>query len=869
MLLTATMAAWAEEIECTIESTFTGWTKYLYEMHSEGVLQTQQGNDWDWYSGAPNPNWPKGAMSELNGESCFQFNLYRTFNIQLTSQFDIEGTVKAVIFRAGGNLGSIEISSESGSAIMQAGESSSLKDYTFTFDDNFKLFDNKLMVVLTLDTKNGDKPLFLQGITVVYTVEKQEEDVSKDIVSTFQYCLDDQKLVAEEKGYDWLIYNTTEGNSMHAYDTNINYDGEYYPCIVAQLSGTEEITNLELVSAFPVKGKVKKMVVRASGNSLNIFTTAPGYQVNGVIGESAGPFEDWVMDFGEGFELNDNEPLRFGVSVGDLFFIRSITVEVEGEGDDVLSGISGDLWWKVEEIPGTTIEHWSDNGYEEIQAYRLTFSGNGYMDNYEETYDELNNSWTVNAPWYDVTGIYEVVIGEGALNVGSYAFSDMNDIGIVVLPSTLKSIGYHSFSNVGIYEITLPEGLEEIESYAFSWCSRLESVTIPSTVTNLDPISFAGNFLMNLTVAEGNPLYESPEGSNAIIRKADNVLFIGTPSTVIPATVTAIGDNAFYNNYGIKSMVIPEGVKAIGEFAFAYSGAFKTITLPHSLTTIGKAAFNGCNAMEQVSCYANPANLTWDDYTSSQLFKSNKQTNFLVKAADLETWETLFNGLNVTFVGSLPDDIAPIAQETTVAVADEAQSGQSVVTSNGVVISLGENDTVDTEDGCVTVTTTMTTDDLTALLESAVPGSSDFNQTFKGIYFLLAAGKGYMEVDCQTLGDYQLTVKQGDNEVSNYTKDTPGTIRLQYNSSTDEWTFIFPTVKPAAARAKALRRAPLEGGLKIYSVKIVPEEVIDGIETVEVATAQRSNKLYNLNGQHVVSPSKGLYIVNGQKVLVK
>jgi hypothetical protein len=163
----------------------------------------------------------------------------------------------------------------------------------------------------------------------------------------------------------------------------------------------------------------------------------------------------------------------------------------------------------------------------------------------------------------------------------------------------------------------------------------------------------------------------------------------------------------------------------------------------------------------------------------------------------------------------------------------------------------------------------MTTDDLTALLESAVPGSSDFNQTFKGIYFLLAAGKGYMEVDCQTLGAYQLTVKQGDNEVSNYTKDTPGTIRLQYNSSTDEWTFIFPTVKPAAARAKALRRAPLEVGLKIYSVKIVPEEVIDGIETVEAATAQRSNKLYNLNGQHVVSPSKGLYIVNGQKVLVK
>lgn len=49
-----------------------------------------------------------------------------------------------------------------------------------------------------------------------------------------------------------------------------------------------------------------------------------------------------------------------------------------------------------------------------------------------------------------------------------------------------------------------------------------------------------------MTMTEGNPLYESPEGSNAIIRKADNVLYIGTPATVIPATVTAIGSYAFF-----------------------------------------------------------------------------------------------------------------------------------------------------------------------------------------------------------------------------------------------------------------------------------------------------------------------------------
>lgn len=91
MLFTATMAAWAEETEQIIESTFIGWTYLPSEMYSEGVLLTQQDNNWDWYSSAPNPYWPKGEMSELNGESCFKFNLYRTFAIELTSQFAIEG----------------------------------------------------------------------------------------------------------------------------------------------------------------------------------------------------------------------------------------------------------------------------------------------------------------------------------------------------------------------------------------------------------------------------------------------------------------------------------------------------------------------------------------------------------------------------------------------------------------------------------------------------------------------------------------------------------------------------------------------------------------------------------------------------------
>jgi hypothetical protein len=326
---------------------------------------------------------------------------------------------------------------------------------------------------------------------------------------------------------------------------------------------------------------------------------------------------------------------------------------------------------------GFNVGYWGSNGYEEIPAYRLTFSGNGTMADY--TSDIIDGRVITNAPWFDLKGITEVVIGEGVIGIGDNAFSELPSIDTVTLPKTLKFIGYDAFSSCGVRNITLPEGLEVIYGYAFSWCSSLTSITIPSTVTNLSSTSFAGNSLESLTVADGNPLYESPEGSNAVIRKADNVLYIGTPASVIPGSVTAIGDNAFYNNYNIKAMPIPEGVKAIGKYAFAYSGNIEAIDLPNSIDSIWKSAFAGCSrlrhvvigkntkyidrdvfsdcsALDIVLCYANPDNLTWDDFANARYFKKNKGTNFFVKAADLEKWQTKFADLNVTFVGELPEE---------------------------------------------------------------------------------------------------------------------------------------------------------------------------------------------------------------------
>ena len=111
-------------------------------------------------------------------------------------------------------------------------------------------------------------------------------------------------------------------------------------------------------------------------------------------------------------------------------------------------------------------------------------------------------------------------------------------------------IGFNSRSN--ITSIVIEEGVTSIGDQAFYGCGGLTSVSIPASVTSIGEYAFSGcGNLATITVDENNQTFDSPEGSNAIIRTADNTLVAGCKTTVIPASVTSIGDQAFYGCGGL------------------------------------------------------------------------------------------------------------------------------------------------------------------------------------------------------------------------------------------------------------------------------------------------------------------------------
>ena len=201
------------------------------------------------------------------------------------------------------------------------------------------------------------------------------------------------------------------------------------------------------------------------------------------------------------------------------------------------------------------------------------------------------------------TSLKTVVLPNSITEIGSRSFEKCRSLESITIPGSVKVIKDGVFDNcTSLKSITLNKGLEYIETHAFINCESLESITIPETVISIEDRLFEGcTSLSSIIVDSNNTIYDSRDNCNAIIKKENNELIFGCKNTVIPNSVTSIGNRAFKSCTTLESIVIPGNVKSIDYDAFGDCISLKSVTLNKGLERINFNAFRGCKSLESIA----------------------------------------------------------------------------------------------------------------------------------------------------------------------------------------------------------------------------------------------------------------------------
>ena len=78
-----------------------------------------------------------------------------------------------------------------------------------------------------------------------------------------------------------------------------------------------------------------------------------------------------------------------------------------------------------------------------------------------------------------------------------------------------------------------------------------------------------------------------------------NTLVQGGENTVIPNSVTSIGESAFSDLF-LKEIVIPNGVTRIDKGGFSSCDYLNSFTIPYTVTSIGNSAFSFCRKLNSL-----------------------------------------------------------------------------------------------------------------------------------------------------------------------------------------------------------------------------------------------------------------------------
>ncbi len=373
-------------------------------------------------------------------------------------------------------------------------------------------------------------------------------------------------------------------------------------------------------------------------------------------------------------------------------------------------------------------------------------------------------------------------------------------------------------------------------------------------------------------------------------------------TVVFPSTLKSIGNNAFWNAYSIKALDIPEGCETIGSSAFAYCFRLKKLVLPSTLKSLGDNAFkNLSDLVEVISRLKTPFLISEDVFSESNWNDAKQQYDYTPSPATLYVPE----GTKSDYIAKGWDQFAKISEGEPVEAVFAGLRYQVLTTEKTAVVVHDEsyNDLTEVNiperveyAGTVCYVVGIANDAFSRCYSVAtvtLPPTLEFigSNAFWNCYRIQEL---YLPEGCQTIGDWAFAYCSrlrkvvlpsslasvgdfafaGDNSLVSVVSPskTPCNISMKvfcksnWNEEKEDYDY---EPSPATLYVPEGAKADyIDKGWNQFAA--IVEDDASGIDQI-VSDSQQPDEgvIYNLSGQRVTNPGKGVYIRNGKKILFR
>jgi len=542
----------------------------------------------------------------------------------------------------------------------------------------------------------------------------------------------------------------------------------------------------------------------------------------------------------------------------------------------------------------------------------VTYKGSSY-DSYSNEYSGsvvIPESVTYASKTYAVTSI------------GNYAFSGCSSLTSITIPNSVTSIGDDAFYNCSsLTSLIIPDGVTSIGNGAFSGCSSLISITIGDGVTSIGETAFF--FCSSLTSVHisdiaawcnikfingfSNPLFFAKHlymnGKEITeLKIPDGVTSIGSyafrgcsslTSVIIPNGVTSIGDNTFQNCSSLTSVTIPNSVTSIGSSAFRYCSSLTSVTIPDGVTSIGNSAFRDCSSLTSITIPNSVTSIGDNTFQNCSSLTSVTIPNSVTSIGDITFYEcssltsvkvlaetppvayiTTFDNYDIELC--VPEKSLEIYKATSpwssfvniIALAPPSTTSLTIGSTGSTTFSSIYNLDFSNVEGLKAYTATGYNSDngeLTLVrIKEAKAGTGLYVSGNAGTYTIpTISSTSYNSLNMFVGVNEETTISTTDGIYTNYIYTKP---------TGNEAGFYKVTTDRAIPAGKAYLQIPTawlneETTSEAKAVKLVFDDGestgIDEVNRVE----RKEDAIYDLQGRRVKNPSKGIYIINGRKVV--